>query len=132
MSYAYEIPNWLTICIRQSSWAHEESFWHLTEGSLQRVWRNQKGVDVSQHLHELFSSNDWVPADIVVVWDWALAGIELDNPENRVAKILKQRAAGDVPKLAYKVLGTERVMTAAAYKKNCSSETLPSDWAGIQ
>lgn len=128
MSYAHEIPNFTRLKIRQKSWQHPDSFWYMDKNG---VWRNQKYRPVDAFIHELFTRDDWEVVEVVTVWDWVLAGIEIANPKNRVAKIVQGLTAEDAPELGYKLLGTERTMTPAAYAKHKDKTVVDlSDWAG--
>lgn len=126
MSYAYEIPNFTKVKIRQKSWEYADSFWFMDAKGL---WRNQNDRIVESYLRELFTKDDWEVATVVTVWDWVLTGIEIANPQNRVGKIVQRLTEEDAPRLAYKILGTERTMTPAAYAKRKPVDL--SDWAGV-
>jgi hypothetical protein len=111
--YAYEIENWLNTKIRRTSWAHHDAYWYRAACG---CWRNQRDIPIDRCLGELFSCDDWEPADVVEVFDWVLVGIDMEQGK-RTAVIHQGFIEADAIESAYKIANSGRTVTKISYAK---------------
>ena len=120
MSYGHEIENWLTICIRRKSWTHPDAYWYRDRKG---KWKNQRNGSIEPYLSELFTCDDWEPAEMILVYDWVLIDYKHQadnftaNPDEKTATLMKCLADGHAPDGSIKIKGSDRLMTKAIYEK---------------
>jgi len=136
MSFAYEIENWLHIHLRRKSWTHPDAYWYRDRKG---NWKNQRNGSIDPYISELFTCDDWEPAEMILVFDWVLIdylrkpnNFITANPDEKTATLIKGMAEGHAPEGSIKIKGSDRLMTKAVYERPNNPDVMHERCMGLR